>query len=189
VDVSEPNRRTAGVERPHSSPVASAELAARRDQHGGLNGLVRGVGNRRVGRVIARMRDGEGLLAGGVVHPDVEAAIAAARGGGRSLDKATRDRLEPRYDTRLSDVRVHTDDAAQAMARAVSARAFTVGNDIFFGRGEHRPGNHDGDQLIAHEVAHVIQQRGAPAAGALIASQPGDALEREAEAMSRDPGR
>ena len=72
------------------------------------------------------------------------------------------------------------------MARAVSARAFTVGSDIYFARGEYQPGTADGNQLIAHEVAHTIQQRGAPADGPLTVSQPGDALERDAEAAARD---
>jgi hypothetical protein len=71
------------------------------------------------------------------------------------------------------------------MARAVSARAFTVGSDIFFASGEYRPGNADGDQLIAHEAAHVLQQRGAPTTGPLTVSQPGDAMEREAEDLAR----
>ena len=57
---------------------------------------------------------------------------------------------------------MHTDDGAAALDRAVSARAFTTGSDIYFAHGEYRPGTPDGDELIAHEVAHVVQQRGAP---------------------------
>ena len=83
-------------------------------------------------------------------------------------------------------MRVHTGSGAAALARAVSARAFTVGSDIFFASGEYRPDTRDGEALIAHEVAHVIQQRGAPDSGPLTVSQPGDALEREAEARARD---
>ena len=86
----------------------------------------------------------------------------------------------------LSDVRVHTDDAAAALARSVSARAFTVGNDIFFGPGEYRPATPAGRELLTHELVHVVQQRGAPRSGPLTVSQPGDALEREAEDVARD---
>jgi Domain of unknown function (DUF4157) len=132
------------------------------------------------------MQDGEGIMPGGIVHPDVEAAIALSRSGGRALDQAVSRRLEHRYAESLPDVRVHTGEAASELARAVSARAFTVGSDIFFAPGEYRPGSRDGDALIAHEVAHVLQQRGGPASGPLAVSQPGDALEREAEAMARD---
>lgn len=144
------------------------------------------IGNRSFGHLVARMRDGEGLLAGGRVHADVEAAIAAAHGGGARLDGSLSEHLEPALGASLDDVRVHTDEGAAALARAVSARAFTVGSDIFFGSGEYRPSSRDGQGLIAHEVAHVIQQRGAPDSGPLMVSQPGDELEREAEAVSRD---
>jgi hypothetical protein len=146
-------------------------------------------GNRAMGRLLARMRDGEGILEGGVVHPDVEAAIALARGAGRPLDGGVAGRLEPAMGGPVDDVRVHAGPEAAMLAGAVSARAFTVGSDIFFGAGEYRPGTTDGDRLIAHEAAHVVQQRDAPALGPLTVSEPGDALEREAEAFAHDlPG-
>jgi hypothetical protein len=154
------------------------------DQRSPLQRLAGDVGNRAFGNVIARMRDGEGILAGGLVHPQVEAAIAATQGGGKPLDHSVASTLAPTMGASLDGVRVHTGDGAAALARAVTARAFTVGNDIYFGRGEYRPGTGDGNQLIAHEVAHTIQQRGAPADGPLTVSQPGDALEREAEAVA-----
>jgi hypothetical protein len=131
------------------------------------------------------MRDGEGILPGGVVHPDVEAAIGAARGGGRALDRHFAARLSPALGDSLSDVRIHADGAAAALARSVSARAFTVGSDIFFAPGEYRPATPAGHELLTHELVHVIQQRGAPSGGALTVSQPGDALEREAEDAAR----
>lgn len=68
----------------------------------------------------------------------------------------------------------------------MSARAFAVGNDLFFAAGEFRPGSPDGDALIAHEVAHVVQGHGAMTHGALTVSSPGDPLELEAEAMVRE---
>ena len=150
-----------------------------------LQRLVAHVGGRQVARMIARMREGDGILPSGVVHPDVELAIGRARGGGRALERGVSRQLEPAYG-QLGDVRVHTDANAAALARAVSARAFTVGQDVFFGSGEYRPNTRDGDALIAHEVAHVLQQRGSPDTGPMTVSQPGDALEREAEALARD---
>jgi hypothetical protein len=148
--------------------------------------LASDVGNRGFGQILSRMGDGGGILAGGLVHPDVEAAIAATRGAGKALDRSVAATLSPSLGTSLDGVRVHTGDGAAALARAVTARAFTVGNDIYFGRGEYRPGTSEGNELIAHEVAHTIQQRGAPMDGPLTVSQPGDALEREAEAAARD---
>ena len=70
---------------------------------------------------------------------------------------------------------MHDGPQADALARSVQARAFAVGSDLFFAEGEHRPGTADGDRLLAHELTHVVQQRGAPAQGPLTVSQPGDA--------------
>jgi hypothetical protein len=131
------------------------------------------------------MSDGEGIMSGGLVHPEVEAAIAMTRGAGSPMDRALSERLEPTHGDGLGDVRVHTGETAAALTRAVSARAFTVGSDIYFGAGEYQPGTSDGKRLIAHEVAHVVQQRGAPMTGPLTVSQPGEALEREAEDLAR----
>ena len=73
---------------------------------------------------------------------------------------------------------------ANALTRSVSARAFTTGADVYFAGGEYRPGSSEGDRLLAHELTHVVQQRGAPASGPLQVSQPGDALEVEADAVA-----
>jgi hypothetical protein len=144
------------------------------------------VGNRGFTRTIARMRDGEGLLPGGVVHPEVEAAIAAARGAGRPVERPVAARMGAALGEPLSDVRVHADGAAGALARSVSARAFTVGSDIFFAPGEYQPATAAGRELLAHELVHVAQQRGAPNSGPLTVSNPGEPLEREAERLSTE---
>jgi hypothetical protein len=151
-----------------------------------LSRIASAAGNRSFARTVARMRDGEGILPGGVVHPDVEATIAASRGTGRSLDSRTGSRVGAALGDSFHDVRVHADEPAAALARSVSARAFTVGSDIFFGSGEYRPATRAGSELLTHELAHVVQQRGAPQSGPLTVSQPGDALEREAGAAARE---
>ena len=185
----DPGREDAAVEveraprGPVHEPLPPAAVA---DARGGLAGMASNLGNHGFSAVVARMRDGEGITAGGLVHPDVEQAIALAHGGGRPLERSLSQRLEGAAGSTLDDVRVHVGPQAELLSRAVEARAFTVGSDIFFGAGEYRPGTADGDRLIAHEVAHVAQQRGAPAGGPLTVSEPGDALEREAEAFARD---
>lgn len=175
------------AERARLVPAPDVAPAAERvrDGRGALERAASGMGNRNFGQLVARMQDGEGILAGGLVHPDVEAAIAAARGGGSRLDGALVARLQADLGDSMHDVRVHTDQHAAALTRAVSARAFTVGHDIFFSPGEYKPHTSAGDELIAHEAAHVVQQRGAPTNGPLTVSQPGDAMEREAEAVAR----
>jgi hypothetical protein len=114
----------------------------------------------------------------------VEAAIAASRGRGQALDSKTRRRVGEGLGDPLADVRVHAGPDADALARSVSARAFTVGSDVFFAEGEHQPGTTDADRLLAHELTHVVQQRDAPAGGPLAVSQPGDSLEREADSAA-----
>ena len=169
-----------------TAPPARATPAPEAEPSSALGRLPADIGNRGMGQLVARMRDGEGIMPSGVVHPGVEAAIAASRGGGRPLDGQLARQVEASLGQPVGDVRVHTGAGDAALARAVSARAFTVGSDIFFGSGEYRPGSRDGNELIAHEVAHTIQQQDAPASGPLLVSQPGDALEREAEAVARD---
>ncbi len=128
-------------------------------------------------------REGAGILADGRAHPEVESAIAAGRGTGSPLDARG---LKPEVRGEFADVRVHADGQADALARSVSARAFTTGSDVWFASGEYKPGTGEGDRLLAHELAHVVQQRGAPASGPLMVSQPGDALETQAHAASGD---
>jgi Domain of unknown function (DUF4157) len=129
-------------------------------------------------------REGAGILPDGRAHPDVEAAIARSRGGGQALDAGTREQVGPAVGDDLADVRVHTGPEADALTRLVSARAFTTGSDVFFAEGEYRPKTSEGDQLLAHELTHVVQQRGVASGGPLIVSQQGDALEAEADAVS-----
>ncbi len=170
-------------------PVPAPQSISPDSAHDGRGGLERAaseIGNRSFTQLVARMQEGDGILASGLVHPDVEAAIAASRGGGRRLDGGIATQLEGALGDSMQDVRVHTDPQAQALTRAVSARAFTVGNDIFFSPGEYNPSSAAGAELIAHEAAHVVQQRGAAQSGPLTVSQPGDAMEREAEAVARD---
>lgn len=88
-------------------------------------------------------------------------------GGGRPLDDATRAVLEPRFGHDFSRVRVHTDARASASAERVRAEAYTVGPDIVFAAGRYAPGASAGTHLLAHELAHVVQQgAAAPRPGA-----------------------
>ena len=153
------------------SPTSSAETVAST------------VGNRAFGQLVGRT-PGDAIMPGGVVHPDVASTIATTNGSGHTLDPATRERLAPHVGDPLTDVRVHTDTTADALARSVSARAFTTGSDVYFAAGEYRPGSADGDSLLAHELTHVTQQRGAPTGGPLTVSEPGDAMETEADAVA-----
>ena len=126
---------------------------------------------------------------GGPVDETVGRAIEAARGGGHQVDPAARPDLETALGEDFSEVRVHTDATADHLSRAVEATAFTTGSDIFFRSGAYEPLSSAGRKLLAHELTHVVQQRGAPPAQELRVTDPGDASEREAEAVAEQVAR
>ena len=78
---------------------------------------------------------------------------------GNQLDAATRSLMERRFGHDLSQVRVHSDPGAAESARMLGARAYTVGEQVVFGAGRFAPNTPDGRRLLAHELAHVVQQR------------------------------
>ncbi len=108
------------------------------------------------------------------------------RAPGRPLDAATRSFMEQRFGHDVRRVRVHTGGRAAASAAAVGARAYTVGRDVVFGTGQYAPGAAAGRRLLAHELTHVVQQRQGDQSfrRKLAVSRPGDAAEREAEAVA-----
>ena len=67
---------------------------------------------------------------------------------------------------------MRTDDTAERLDRSVSVRAFATGTDVYLAKGEYSPGSADGERPIAHELAHIVQQRGAPSSGPLTVSNP-----------------
>ena len=125
------------------------------------------------------------MAAGGELDPGVESSIQRARGGGQALDAGVREQMEPALGTDLSGVRVHTGAEADRLNQAVSARAFTTGRDVFFRQGEYNPGSSSGRELLAHELTHVVQQRGAAVQAKLTLGPVDDPAEREADEVAR----
>ncbi|MGF1487978.1 MAG: DUF4157 domain-containing protein [Prochloraceae cyanobacterium] len=89
---------------------------------------------------------------------DLESTIDNARGSGQSLDPNLQKTMGQAMGADFSSVKVHTDTTADQLNRSVQARAFTTGQDLFFRQGEYNPGSKDGQELIAHELTHVVQQ-------------------------------
>jgi hypothetical protein len=102
--------------------------------------------------------------------------IDSSSSSGSALDPNTRRFMENRFDADFSNVRVHLGNEAQELSRDLNAKAFTVRSDIYFGPGQYQPGTEKGDHLIAHELAHTVQQRTSP--GPVIHRQ-GDGIELE----------
>lgn len=100
--------------------------------------------------------------------------------GGRPLEGHVRAPFERAFGRTFADVRVHSDAAAARSAHAFGARAYTQGGEIIFGSGQYRPDSASGQRLIAHELAHVVQQQKGQAADRGVSS-PGSTSEREAD--------
>jgi len=106
---------------------------------------------------------------------------------GRPLDPSTRSYFELRFGHDLGAVRIHTDATAAKSAKSVNALAYTVGQHVVFGAGQYAQGTGEGRRVMAHELAHTIQQSKGPQHGNLAPlrfSQPSDDAEREASATA-----
>ncbi len=94
--------------------------------------------------------------------PDTGANVAAeienSRSSGQPLPLTVRRFMEPRFNADFRNVRVHTNEKAAALNNRIGARAFAIGNQIFFGRDQFQPETSEGRELIAHELTHTIQQ-------------------------------
>jgi hypothetical protein len=122
---------------------------------GAVSGIVRGVGR--------AMSGIGGIFFKAIEEEPKEAnpqAIQAQLGSGHSLAGDVKSRMESAFGHDFSRVRVHTDAKAAELATSLNSRAFTIGSDIAFGAAEYQPGTLIGDALLAHELAHVVQQHG-----------------------------
>ncbi|MFD1875721.1 DUF4157 domain-containing protein [Hymenobacter bucti] len=115
------------------------------------------------GKISAHVCDGHSAALGGLQSP------------GQPLDASTRTFMEARFGHDFKQVRVHANDQTAEAAQAMNARAYTVGHDIAFGAHQYAPGAPAGQRLLAHELAHVVQQ------ARPSATPPGPAHERDAD--------
>ncbi|HBY95511.1 MAG TPA: hypothetical protein DEP84_16405, partial [Chloroflexi bacterium] len=164
--------------------LAEPRLAEPADPYAGVLALQRAAGNRAVTRLLqghTATRPPRGKSLSTLVRS------ALKRDGGHPLDPVTRAVMESRFRHEFSAVRLHTGAPAAKTAQTLHARAFAVGQDLFFAPGEFRPATAEGQKLLAHELAHVIQQRGASGAprAQLDLGARGDRYEREAEVASQ----
>lgn len=151
---------------------------------GRLTGIPPGVPTTLPGEAPARGRRAvfAKAKAGGARATDPN-AIQEQLGEGQPLSSVVRSRMETAFGTSFQHVRSHTDATAGSLAGNVNARAFTVGHHVAFGAGEYQPGTVLGDALIAHELAHVVQQQGATTSVDKMETSAADysALEQDAD--------
>jgi hypothetical protein len=94
----------------------------------------------------------------GEATTDLESSIQSARGSGQSLDPNLQAKMGQAMGADFSDVKIHTDSLSDQLNKSIQAKAFTTGQDLFFGQGEYEPNSRGGQELIAHELTHVVQQ-------------------------------
>ncbi len=166
-------RRSEEAPPEHANPPSAPPVASALRQPGAAIALQRAAGN----RVVRRLASEDAFDA----PPEAEAQIESQRGHGAPLDEPMRREMEGASGADLSAVRVHNDDDSAALAQGLQARAFTQGSDIYFGAGEYAPASDGGRRVLAHEVAHVVQQT--PGAKLLVGSAH-DPAETEADQMA-----
>jgi len=109
--------------------------------------------------------------------------VLASLGEGRPLESGTAARMGRAFDTSFADVRIHDDETGGAVAQQQDALAFTVGKHVAFAPGKYNPGSPEGDALLAHELTHVMQQRGETSGGGATA---GSGAEVDADRAAAD---
>lgn len=114
--------------------------------------------------------------------PDLEASIQQAKGSGQPLSDRIREPMEQAFGANFSGVKVHADATSDRLNQSIQAKAFTTGTDIFFRQGAYNPESRGGQELIAHELTHVVQQN-----GGLV--QPGQAQTLQAAKHAIQPWR
>jgi hypothetical protein len=124
-------------------------------QHTGTGTVCEACRKKRAGRLQRTPLAPPGAAAGDLAPPIVHQVLRAP---GLPLSPSLRAAVEPRFGHDFSQVRVYADDQAAASARAVAALAYTVGNRVVFGAGQYQPDQPAGRRLLAHELAHVVQQ-------------------------------
>ncbi|MBZ5493571.1 MAG: DUF4157 domain-containing protein [Acidobacteriia bacterium] len=132
---------------------------------------------------LQRAEASPGISGAGEAPPIVHNVLRSA---GNTLDGETRNFMESRFGHDFSAVRIHTDSRAAESARAVNALAYTVGNNVVFGAGQYGPRREGGQRLLAHELAHVVQQSagGTALQSKVAVGSTDDAAEHEADAAA-----
>ena len=150
-----------------------------------LQQLQQAVGNAQLARLLSEEAIALGAQpevgrAGGTVSNTLASRIYGSLGGGRALESQTQARMEAAFGVSLDGVRIHDDAEAGVLSLSVGASAFTLGNDIFFSD----LASPRDEQVLKHELTHVIQQRDLAASGPLTVGPANDAYEHQAEAMA-----
>jgi hypothetical protein len=172
------------VRKPSAAKKPESRADNPRAEMPGLARLQQQIGNRAVQRLLAQ-RSGDGSFE---IDEGTVSRINRERSGGQPLDSGLQQQIGESMDHDFSGVRVHTSPEADDLSRQIGAKAFTTGQDIFVRKGAYDPHSSQGQELIAHELTHVVQQSGSSASGggSMTVTAPGDAYEQEADAVAKE---
>ena len=112
------------------------------------------------GKISRKISGGGGGSSGIAVSQQMESQLSQLQGGGRPMPQGLLNMMENGFGQDFGHVRIHTDAEAADMSSSISAKAFTLGNDIYFNRGQFNPETTEGQRLVAHELTHVVQGTG-----------------------------
>jgi hypothetical protein len=123
---------------------------------------------------------------GGELDPALQQSILSQRGGGRAMDRDVAGAMGHHFGADMRGVRIHDDAHADSLNRSLNAKAFTLGNDVFFRQGGYQPSTQAGKGLLAHELTHVVQQGASSprVQGKLRVGPVHDAYETEADSVA-----
>jgi hypothetical protein len=171
------------VHKPENQDAARSKIDGSAEMASSLTALQQNVGNRAVQRLVAQ-RSGDGPFE---LDDQTAARINRERGGGQAVDEGAQERMEAATGHDFSDVKVHTTPEASALNQEIGAKAFTTGRDIYFREGAYNPHSSEGQELLSHEMTHVVQQSSGAVGGAsrMTVNAPGDAHEQEANAVAQ----
>jgi hypothetical protein len=165
-------------------PKVEAAEGEKKTPKNPIASLQQQVGNMAVQRLLAQ-RSGDGAAE---LDEGTASRINHARGGGQSIDTTTGEKMGKAMGADFSDVRVHTGKESHDLNQQVGAEAFTTGKDIFFRESAYDPVSSSGQELIAHELTHVVQQGQGMVSGggsSMTVNEPGDAHEQQADSVAK----
>jgi hypothetical protein len=141
--------------------------------------LLQKLGNRTVQRLVTQRSSSEPYQ----LDDETAQRIQSSRSGGQPLESQLQKQMSEQFGYDMSGVKVHASQESNALNQELNAKAFTTGHDIFFKEGAYEPNSKDGQKLLSHELAHVVQQGTGQVhgSGGMTVNAPGDRFEQDAD--------
>jgi len=168
----------------HDIPERTDKPRFQETPQSGITLLQQQVGNRAVQRLLTQRSSSEPFE----VEDETAQRIEKERGGGQALDSTMQEQMGAKMGYDFSQVKVHASPESDALNRELGAEAFTTGKDIYFRQGAYDPHSTGGQELLAHEMTHVVQQSGGMAGDGtkMTVNAPDDTYEKNADSVAQE---